>query len=262
MKLHEIIMEGPLDFFFGSGRTTFKVPMPLGKRGNDVRDMQQALEALGYTVGPPGLDGIIGPYTETAIRNYQKDNGMEATGKPNGQMIQLLNKQLESKPDVLSKLKPSTSGDYKLPSSAKGARNRVNPADISNYLAKKGLDRNHILGMLANIEQESGFNSGAYNSNDVNGPSGGLFQHHDKITDPNPESKRFSKMVAACGNNWQSNWQGQLDFALSEPEGRRYLATSFSSPEAATDWWVRKFERPRNPDMEVARRQSNLSKYA
>lgn len=258
MKLHEIIMEGPFDFLFGNKKKDFSVVLPVSIRGKDVRDMQQALEALGYNVGPPGLDGIIGPYTTGAIKKYQVDNNLEATGKPTGQMIDLLNKQLASKPEVLAKLSPTT--DVAAPTNVKSIRNRVNPDDVSSYLTSKGLDKNHILGMLANIERESNFNSGAYNPNDVNGPSGGFFQHHDKTSDP--RSRRFSQMVNAAGENWQSNWKGQLDFALSEPAGRKYLSLSFKTPQDATEWWVRNFEIPGNMEQEIAIRQSNLTKYA
>lgn len=258
MKLHEIIMEGPFDFLFGKQQKGFAVSLPVSIRGKDVRDMQQALEALGYNVGPPGLDGIIGPYTTGAIKKYQVDNNIETTGKPTGQMIDLLNKQLASKPELLAKLVPTS--DSTVSPNAKSVKNKVNPNDVSKYLSSKGLDRNHILGILANIDRESNFNSGAYNPNDVNGPSGGFFQHHDKTSDP--RSRRFTQMVNSAGENWQSNWQGQLDFALSEPAGRRYVALSFKSPEDATEWWVRNFEIPGNIEQEVALRQSNLSKYA
>lgn len=118
MRIHEIITESPLDLLF---KKQFSVKMPMGHRGNDVRDIQQALEALGYTVGPPGLDGIIGPYTSGAIKKFQTDNGLEVTGMPTIELVAKLNDQLKLKPGVLAKLKPSTDED--VPSKSGGAAN-------------------------------------------------------------------------------------------------------------------------------------------
>jgi peptidoglycan hydrolase-like protein with peptidoglycan-binding domain len=50
---------------------------PPGKA--DVRGAQETLEALGYQVG--SFDGRMGPRTRTAIRNFQRDKGLNATGE-------------------------------------------------------------------------------------------------------------------------------------------------------------------------------------
>lgn len=50
--------------------------IPLGK----VQAVQQALVDAGYSVGPPGVDGIFGKYTRNAVLKYQKDNGIKQTG--------------------------------------------------------------------------------------------------------------------------------------------------------------------------------------
>lgn len=84
----------------------FSVTLPSGTRGNEVADMQQALEALGYTVGPTGIDGIIGKYTSSAIKKYQEDSGLSATGSPTAELIAELNKELSDNPQILSKMKP------------------------------------------------------------------------------------------------------------------------------------------------------------
>jgi len=126
----------------------------------------------------------------------------------------------------------------------------VSPSQVASYLKSKGLDNNHILGILTNIQGESGFNTGAIGDGRT---SGGLFQHH---------AERFSNMVNAVGSDWRSDWQGQIDFALSEPAGRQYAKTSFASPAAATEWWVRHFEKPKYADVEVAKRVGFLRNYA
>lgn len=49
-----------------------------GMRGNDVRELQTKLQSLGYNVGP--IDGIFGPLTERAVRQFQKDNRLKVDG--------------------------------------------------------------------------------------------------------------------------------------------------------------------------------------
>ena len=46
--------------------------------GRDVRILQGALNALGFACGQP--DGIFGPYTEQAVREFQRNTGQPADG--------------------------------------------------------------------------------------------------------------------------------------------------------------------------------------
>jgi hypothetical protein len=157
-------------------------------------------------------------------------------------------------PTLADRLKNILSG----PASGQGAKfsdpapkgsTKVNPADVDHYLSSKGLDKNHRVGILANIDRESGFDSGIYGDN---GTSGGLFQHHNE---------RFAAMRQAVGTNWQTNWRGQIDFALREPEGQQYLAIRFRNPKQAIAWFTINFERPANQSREVAIRTSYLKKF-
>ncbi len=45
----------------------------------DVRQVQQALNQEGFNAGP--VDGIMGPQTRGALRDFQQDNGLEPTGE-------------------------------------------------------------------------------------------------------------------------------------------------------------------------------------
>lgn len=45
----------------------------------DVMAMQQALKDKGHDPGP--IDGMMGPRTKTALREYQKKEGLKATGR-------------------------------------------------------------------------------------------------------------------------------------------------------------------------------------
>jgi hypothetical protein len=153
-------------------------------------------------------------------------------------------------PDSIKKLLP--------PSASVGPgevskENYVKVKEIYSYLTKdKGLSKEQALGMLANIQAESSFNAGALgDKKDGVYTSGGLFQHHNE---------RFANMVAAAGPNWQENWKGQIDFALSEKPGKAYAATKFDTAEQATEYWTKYFEKPANADQQAEVRKGNISK--
>ncbi|WP_372617483.1 peptidoglycan-binding domain-containing protein [Falsiroseomonas sp.] len=54
-----------------------------------TRQLQQALDQRGYDPGP--IDGIYGPRTRAAVREWQRANNMQATGTPTQQMLSDLN---------------------------------------------------------------------------------------------------------------------------------------------------------------------------
>lgn len=47
-------------------------------KNESVMDIQRTLSALGYNPGP--ADGVLGPQTEAAIKGFEQDNGLSATG--------------------------------------------------------------------------------------------------------------------------------------------------------------------------------------
>jgi peptidoglycan hydrolase-like protein with peptidoglycan-binding domain len=53
-----------------------------------VRQIQQALQDKGQNVGE--IDGIMGPRTQAALRQYQQSQGMQATGRVDRQTISSL----------------------------------------------------------------------------------------------------------------------------------------------------------------------------
>ncbi len=50
----------------------------MGSRGEEVRKVQQKLKNLGYYTG--SVDGIYGTLTQTAVRKFQRDNGLSVDG--------------------------------------------------------------------------------------------------------------------------------------------------------------------------------------
>ncbi len=57
-------------------------------RGLTVADIQQALAGSGYYRGR--VDGVLGSYTRQAIRNFQANNGLRATGRIDSQLVRAL----------------------------------------------------------------------------------------------------------------------------------------------------------------------------
>ena len=51
-----------------------------GSTGNDVKALQQQLQAAGYDIGKSGADGVYGSATAAAVKQFQKDNGLAVDG--------------------------------------------------------------------------------------------------------------------------------------------------------------------------------------
>ena len=67
----------------------FLLPVIYGDRSQDVAKLQERLIELGYL--PEGsADGSFGPMTRDAVMNFQKANGLEATGELDGETYRKL----------------------------------------------------------------------------------------------------------------------------------------------------------------------------
>jgi hypothetical protein len=150
----------------------------------------------------------------------------------------------------VSNISPSSNTSKPSSNTSKPSKSPANQQQMSSYLASKGLSRQHIGGIMANIKHESSFNPAAIGDG---GTSGGLFQHH---------GSRFQAMVRAAGPNWKTNWKGQIDFALSEPAGRQYAAMSFRTAEEASKWFTINFEVPANKVAKANDRSRDASQFA
>lgn len=51
-----------------------------GDKGNYVKAWQEYLKTCNIDIGPSGADGDFGPYTERAVRLYQRTRGLPVTG--------------------------------------------------------------------------------------------------------------------------------------------------------------------------------------
>lgn len=68
-----------------------------GRRGDDVKALQEALEKLGYSLGSWGADGDFGGDTEKAVIQFQKDNGLDDDGEAGPMTIDKINEKLQGK---------------------------------------------------------------------------------------------------------------------------------------------------------------------
>jgi hypothetical protein len=108
-----------------------------------------------------------------------------------------------------------------------------------------GVSDIHAKGILANIQGESGFQTGVMGDN---GMSGGLFQMYND---------RYRNMTGAVPD-WKTNWRGQIQFALQDDTAPDYLQMEFNSPEEAADWFLENYERPAM-EHRAGRRELNRS---
>ena len=130
---------------------------------------------------------------------------------------------------------PTNTEGKTVPSNTKGS---VSRQDVFTYLTKeKGLPKNNALGLMANIDRESGFRPSIASGDD--GGAGGLFQW-----------KGVRQTGTVQGLVKAGDWKGQIDYALTEPqnlsmvEPGKFQSMTFQTPQAAADWWMNKWERP------------------
>jgi peptidoglycan hydrolase-like protein with peptidoglycan-binding domain len=66
---------------FPAGQTKAQSGQQEAAIHEDTRQVQQALKDAGFEPGP--VDGILGPRTREALRNFQTANNLQATGEVN-----------------------------------------------------------------------------------------------------------------------------------------------------------------------------------
>ena len=125
----------------------------------------------------------------------------------------------------------------------------VSDIEIYNYLInEKKLDKNKTLGILANIQAESNFEIGVTEKSDAVNKGIGLFQ----FTYSTRKEGLLQKVP-----DYKTNWKGQIDYFLSEPEAKGYLNPEkiFNSPNEAATFLMKKNLRPKNQGEERIKKQ-------
>lgn len=141
---------------------SFVVEVPQGNRNPEVADVQKALVALGFPLPKHGVDGIRGPETSGAIRDFQRANKLPDTGTPDQATVDQLNAQLQSKPDVLAKLVKSSEKDVK-----PGSGTAVTMAGLKQDAVTKG-KVGKVLDFIAKYESGGNYEI-VYPSKNING---------------------------------------------------------------------------------------------
>tara|TARA_R100001126_G_scaffold100251_1_gene77562 strand:- start:48 stop:554 length:507 start_codon:yes stop_codon:yes gene_type:complete len=112
----------------------------------------------------------------------------------------------------------------------------VSDIEIYNYLInEKKLDRSKSLGILANIQAESNFKIDAVEKGDVINRGIGLFQ----FTFPTRKEGLLKNVP-----DYKTNWKGQIDYFLMEPEAKGYLNQNFKTGNEAAQFLMEKNLRP------------------
>lgn len=95
----------------GAGtKPTEVLAVPTGRQGPEVADVQKVLLALGYKLPTHGVDGIRGPETVAAVKEFQQANGLGVDGDPGPETIAAMNKVVANKG---IKIEKSTQADVK-----------------------------------------------------------------------------------------------------------------------------------------------------
>ena len=233
------------------------------KRGEEIKNKQRkagGIAAIGKIAGA----GFLAATDNTKGRERPKSelSGLLETYKSD--MAGLKTRQ-EEEFNALGPYKPTSStsstggGSGKVAdggsktSSTSGTPTSGIRSEAFNYLTKdKGLSRNKALGIIANVDRESGWDP-KIRSGDDGGP-GGLFQW------------KGSRQTSTVRNLVDSgDWKGQLDYALSEPGeaySQTYQQTTFDSPQAAADGWMTHWERPADTTSGSKKHTSFLGGYS
>ena len=131
----------------------------------------------------------------------------------------------------------------------------IPPAAIYDYLVSKhGVDPTEAIGIVANIEQESGFDPTTLHDKKDGVYTGyGLFGHG---------GDRRTKLFQYAGNQ-NPSWTQQIDYAMTESDMQKYLAKDYGKDygRAAADF-TRDFERPKFTEQRAQERAQKAPGYA
>jgi len=135
----------------------------------------------------------------------------------------------------------------------------VDRQEVYTYLTKsKGLSKNKALGLMANIDRESTFRSNPAGGD--GGNSFGMLQWNNTYG--------RSDLMKQNVPDYSTNWKGQLDHALSQnqlPEYNQFISkfknTTYNSPQAASEAFLRNWERPADVVGGIAKNNQFIAGY-
>lgn len=130
-----------------------------------VRDVQRGLASRGYDVGPQ--DGIYGDSTQQALRRFQRDQRMNASGQIDAQTLAALGVMAGAGGTASAAPAPGASRDYVPTSRRQGAMaaprsgasrvslSRDQVRDVQQNLADRGYDPGQVDGMWGTRTQQA-----------------------------------------------------------------------------------------------------------
>ena len=122
---------------------------------------------------------------------------------------------------------------------------KVDPRILYQGLLARAVPHIHAMGILANMQAESGFNPGIQETHPIAGRGGyGLAQW------TGPRRRALERFAKAYGRP-VSDWEVQLDYLLTEDDTDHYLDQRFETIEDATLWFLHHWERPAKPNESV-----------
>jgi peptidoglycan hydrolase-like protein with peptidoglycan-binding domain len=137
----------------GAGtKPTEELAVPTGRRGPEVADVQKALLALGYKLPTHGVDGIRGPETVAAVKEFQQANNLAVDGDPGPETIAALNKVIATKGIKITK---STSADVKVSAGGTRPSGKLPPLKMDSATSGKVGD---LLNFIARYESGGDYN--------------------------------------------------------------------------------------------------------
>ena len=116
---------------------------------------------------------------------------------------------------------------------AEKKKTHVELQEVYSYLREKhGLSQYHALGVARNAQAESAYEIGVTQGKTPEGklPGVGLFQ----IAMPGRRNSFIAQVP-----DWQTNWQGQVDFMMRDPRTREYLSRKFKNSSEASSAFTR-----------------------
>ncbi len=114
--------------------------------------------------------------------------------------------------------------------------NSVSRKEVYDYLmTKKDMTPQKANAIMSNIEGESGFYSDAIQTGNIENRGLGLFQH----TYPSRKEALVEQVP-----DWETNWKGQIDFAMGESEMKSFMRKDYDNQEEAAEAFMMKFENP------------------
>jgi len=124
-----------------------RISIPPSRVDPAVADIQKVLLALGYKLPKHGVDGVRGPETSAAIREFQRDHGLAVDGDPGVETVSAVNNIVSQKNIEFEK---STDADVKRQhASAFISSPRLAPV---NYDAVTTGKVGEVLNLIARVE--------------------------------------------------------------------------------------------------------------